>query len=301
MRLDSRIQREGLQTQQLFFIECWSSLTSLHSIDSDRVTYNNALNATIELLELYTHGDKHKAADKRSHVMTELLEILKSDLCFTDAGFKELTSQIISLCDNKDLKDHNSSPIEKKRFLISSLLTQLKEKILSNYRAIAIDALRDRLLGGEKHDTDTLGEIYSTTNLLISTLSTLGMPISECYLLSRNYLRERTDTFQNQFQSFTQKITAGERQITITLRLISERLYSLIEGAGQSFEFKNCRFEQIPSDKNNMVSVDIVVTAISFSAARQIAESELYGALDVIAYMMGRDEIKIEKNTEHLP
>lgn len=295
MRLDSRIERANLQTQQLFFIECWSSLTSLHSIDSDRVTYNNALNATIELLELYTHGEKHKAADKRSHVMTELLEIFRSDLCFTHVEFKEVTSQIISLCDNKDLRDHNTSPIEKKRLLISSLLTQFKEKILLSYRAVAIDVLRERILHGEKSDTDTLTEIYHTTNLLISTLLTLGMPISECYLLSRNYLRERTDTFENQFQSFTQKISAEESQITITLRLLSERLHSLIGSTGQSFEFKNCRFEQIPSDKNNMVSVDIVVNAISFSAARQIAESELYRALDVVAYMMGRDEIKIEK------
>lgn len=295
MRLDSRIQRDGLQTQQLFFIECWSSLTSLHSIDSDRVTYNNALNATNELLELYTHGDKHRAAEKRYHVMSELLDILKSDLCLSDAVFKELANQIRLLCDNKDLKDQNISPVEKKRYLVTSLLTQFKEKILSSYRTVAITVLREKLFNGEKQDADTLTSIYNTTNLLISTLLTLGMPISECYLLARNYLRERTDTFENQFQPFTQKITEEERSITISLKLISERLYSLIESSGQSFEFKNCRFEHIQSDKNNTVSVEIIVTAISFSAARQIAESELYRALDVIAYMMGRDEIKIDK------
>lgn len=148
MRLDFRIQRDGLQTQQLFFIECWSSLTSLHSIDSDRVTYNNALNATIELLELYSHGDKHRAADKRSHVMTELLEILKSDLCFKHEDFKEISSQILSLCDDRDLKDHNNSPVERKKYLISSLLTQFKEKILLNYRNVSIEVLRESLCQG---------------------------------------------------------------------------------------------------------------------------------------------------------
>ncbi|MFL9598542.1 hypothetical protein, partial [Aeromonas veronii] len=86
-----------MEPQQLFFIECWSSLCCLQSIDSDRVTYNNVLNATEELLELYAHGDKFRAVDKRRHVIQELLDILRTDPCLKNDVYKQVTQQILSI------------------------------------------------------------------------------------------------------------------------------------------------------------------------------------------------------------
>ncbi len=101
MRLDTRIDRTGLEPQQLFFIECWYSLCCLQSIDSDRVTYNNVLNATEELLELYAHGDRFRAVEKRRHVIQELLDILRSDICLSNDVFKNVAEQVLSICSDE--------------------------------------------------------------------------------------------------------------------------------------------------------------------------------------------------------
>lgn len=50
MRIDGRLNRAGLTTRQIFFIECWSNFCHKNSIDTDRVSYNNALSAMRELL-----------------------------------------------------------------------------------------------------------------------------------------------------------------------------------------------------------------------------------------------------------
>lgn len=49
MRIDVRLRRNGLSPRQLFFIECWGSLAHKESTDTDRVGFNNILNAINEL------------------------------------------------------------------------------------------------------------------------------------------------------------------------------------------------------------------------------------------------------------
>lgn len=79
MRVDQSLNRANLNQQQLFFIECWSSLTSRNNIDSDRVTYNNPLSSVTELIDIYALGDKFSADKKRIHATMELYELLKKD------------------------------------------------------------------------------------------------------------------------------------------------------------------------------------------------------------------------------
>lgn len=297
MRLDTRIDRAGLEPQQLFFIECWSSLCCLQSIDSDRVTYNNVLNATEELLELYAHGDKFRAVEKRYHIIQELLEILRTDPCLDKDVFKKITKQILSICgdDDKKLNVPNTSPIEKRKALICSLLNQLSSLVRTHYRDVSVGILRENLLSGPVDSDEVFGRIYSVTNSLISVLITLGMPTTECFSLVKNYLFNRDDSFDVSFDSLASKITLKLFLVKIKLTLANERLYLLVDEAGGDINFKNCVFSTIKNGVNNSIEVEIEVEAISFSAAKKKADTDLHKALDVIAYMMGRADIQIHK------
>jgi hypothetical protein len=296
MRLDIRIDRTGLEPQQLFFIECWSSLCCLQSIDSDRVTYNNVLNATEELLELYAHGDRFRAVEKRRHVIQELLDILRTDICLSNDAFKNVAQHVLSICnDEKKLTDANISPIEKRKALIFSLLNQLSSLVRKDYRNVAVEILREKLLTGAKNSDDAFGEIYNITNSLISVLITLGMPTSECYALVKNYLFKREDSFNNSFESLLSKIICEPFPVKITLTMTSESLCLLVDEAGGNISFKNCFFSIIQNGANNSIKVEVAVEAISFSAAKKKADADLHKALDVIAYMMGRGDIQIHK------
>ncbi len=296
MRLDIRIDRTDLEPQQLFFIECWSSLCCLQSIDSDRVTYNNVLNATEELLELYAHGDRFRAVEKRCHVIQELLDILRSDICLSDDAFKNVAQHVLSICsDEKKLNDANVSPIEKRKALIFSLLNQLSSLVRKNYRNVAVEILREKLLSGPKNSDDIFCEIYNITNSLISVLITLGMPTSECYSLVKNYLFERDNPFDVSFNSLLSKIICEPFPVKIKLTMTSKSLYLLVDEAGRNIRFKNCFFSIIQNGANNSIEVEVEVEAISFSAAKKKADADLHKALDVIAYMMGKNDIQIHK------
>ena len=297
MRLDTKIDRAGLEPQQLFFIECWSSLCCLQSIDSDRVTYNNVLNATEELLELYSHGEKFRAVDKRRHVIQELLDILRTDPCLKNELYKHVTQQILSICgsDEKKLNDPNSSPIEKKKALICSLLNQLSSLVRINYRDVSVGILRDSLLSGSIDSAEVFGKVYSVTNSLISVLNTLGMPTSECFFIVKSYLFNRENAFSVSFESLSCKITQKPFFVKIKLTMTSEKLYFLVDEAGGGINFKNCVFSTIQNGVNNAIGVEVEVEAISFCAAKKKADTDLHKALDVIAYMMGKDDIQIHK------
>ncbi len=296
MRLDIRIDRTGLEPQQLFFIECWYSLCCLQSIDSDRVTYNNVLNATEELLDLYALGDRFRAVEKRRHVIQELLDILRTDICLSNDAFKNVAHQVLSICsDEKKLNDANVSPVEKRKALIFSLLNQLSSLVRENYRNVAVEILREKLLSGPKNSDEAFSDIYSITNSLISVLITLGMPTSECYSLVKNYLYKRDEPFDVSFNSLLSKIVFEPFPVKIKLAMTSVKLYLLVDEAGGHISFKNCLFSVIKNGANNSIEVEVKVEAISFSSAKKRADSDLHKALDVIAYMMGRNDIQIHK------
>jgi len=53
MRIYSELNRTGLTSRQICFIECWGSLSHEDSLDTDRVSFNNILNSINEIKYLY--------------------------------------------------------------------------------------------------------------------------------------------------------------------------------------------------------------------------------------------------------
>ncbi|MBB1435727.1 hypothetical protein H5201_15775 [Pseudoalteromonas sp. SG43-6] len=305
MRIDKSLNRQGLLPQQLFFIECWSSLSSRNNIDSDRVTYNNPLNGINELLELYTLGEKYRASAKRRHIMTELLEMFDNDPVLKSEVFEDIPEQISSLFKSNESGIIDFKALEDRRKLIISFLTQLRSLVERQYINVSIEKLRLLLIANEQFGETVYDKIYQVTNMLLSSLLNTGMPLSECYLLYKHYLMKRRTlaagglqqdiNFEDSFNLFVEKINNEKEQVRVSLKLISQRLYSLIESSANTVKFQNCEFVLIEHPNRNTVAVNIVVEAASYSSARAIADTDLNNALDIIAYMMNRADIQIER------
>lgn len=304
MRVDQNLNRANLNQQQLFFIECWSSLTSRNNIDSDRVTYNNPLSSVTELIDIYALGDKFSADKKRIHATIELYELLKKDSTLKSNKFENVPTQIIGLFPKNDKGNINFSILEKNKTLVLSFLNQLKILLEKHYVSIVIENLANILINQDDFNEDVCSEIYYCTNMLIGTLLTMGMPLSECYMLYKNYLMKRQKevnglstniSFENSYKKLTEKLSQGNKKITISMKLVSKKLFSLIENTDESVRFQKCEFVLIDHPKKNNVAVNITVEAISFSAAHAKATLYLNNALAVISYMMNREEVSIEK------
>lgn len=304
MRVDKSLNRANLNPQQLFFIECWSSLTSRNNIDSDRVTYNNPLSSVTELIDIYLLGDKFSADKKRVHAATELYELLKKDITLKNNEFGGVPEQIIDLFPQSDTGEINFSMLEKNKTLVLSFLKQLRNLLEKKYVSIVIEKLKNLLIDQDDFNEDVCSKTYYYTNMLIGTLLTMGMPLSECYILYKNYLMKRQKevrgasidiSFEDSLKKLTDKISKGNQEITISMKLISKKLFSLIENTDESVHFQKCEFVLIEHPKKNNVAVNIKVEAISLSAAHAKATLYLNNALAVIAYMMNREEVSIEK------
>lgn len=305
MRIDKHLNRQGLTSRQLFFIECWSSLANRNNIDTDRATFNNPLNGIVELLDLYKSGDKYRAAQKRCHVAIELFEIIENDICLRAPEFNEIPNQILSLFKLNPSGQRDLRNLEEKNTLVVSFLRQLKILIEEHYVESSVNILRERLAAANDINEAEGDELYQITNMLMSTLLTIGMPLSECYLLYKNFLMKRlrkqpdgTESlieFTDCFDAFVGKINNSNQRMRVSLKLISQRLYTLIESSDDRTNFQNCEFILIEHRKRNTVAVNIEVEAISYSAARAKADVDLNNALDIIAYMMNRSDIQVEK------
>ncbi|MEZ9341733.1 hypothetical protein AB4165_04040 [Vibrio cyclitrophicus] len=290
MRIFNEINR-NVERQQLFFIECWASMSNVRSLDSDRVSYNNTLNSVLEMLELFSFGNKHRASEKRRHVVEELQEFLAQDTTLASSQFKgipKLISNIIS---------EHGEPIENQSALVISLLQELENLLVNHYREVAISELSALLANGADSSEDALAAIHSKANSLLSHLVTLGMPTSECYLLCRNYLKKRDDRtpFSDAFNEFASKVTVAHQPYQVQLLLDNKSLHELLSRTSVS-TLGECAFtvsEREENSRSYKVQVEINVEAISFSAARQIAEKRLLHALDLFSYFLGKNEIKI--------
>lgn len=314
MRLDRRLHRERLTERQLFFVECWASLSHKSNIDSDRVTFNNPLNSINELLELYEHRDRFNAPKKRQLVMREFLELLDLDLVLNRPVFEGIPAKIISLClPETKIDDVNTSPLERRRKLVISFLRSLRDLVSNHYREEALQVLSDLLEQQGELSVSEKDQIYFVTNSIISVLLSLGMPLGECYLLYRNFLqsiketrdnqRENFSNFEDAFEAFKQKLTRPEQQYRVSLKLESQRLHNLISrhGGNPSISFRNCELVPIPHQKRNKVAANLIVDAISEMSARRRSEEELFNSIDVIAYMMKNPRIEIEKEYQAGP
>ncbi|EMH4109481.1 hypothetical protein I5L21_15195 [Serratia liquefaciens] len=300
MRIDGRLNKEGLTARQLFFIECWSNFCHKNSLDTDRVTYSNALSAMQELLFLYGMEDKFHADKKRCRVIEELLDILEHDRCLNDEVFRGIPVQILSLCPRDILNDRTKSPVELRPRLMKSLCGQLISLISTYYVPHAFEHLAQQLFAADEMNDDDAQAIHGLTNSIMSVLLTQGMTLTECYLLYINLFRNGDRSglggFRAQFDSFRQKLITPLEDVTVRMYIVSEKLYALLSANGPALDFNNCHFQTLIDGRTrNTISVDILTQSMSDASARNGAGQMLRESLDVIAYMVGKGDITIQK------
>nr|WP_241390085.1 hypothetical protein [Serratia proteamaculans]ULG15044.1 hypothetical protein 149p2_00068 [Serratia proteamaculans] len=293
MRIDIRLKRTGLNLRQIFFIECWGSLAHKESTDTDRVSFNNILNAINELLSLFPQGNKFKGQDKRRRAAQELLELLKDDVVLADARFENIPAQLSSMLDAKNAwSDKERSPVEKYQGVMESLFTQLKLTLEEHYLPAGLQRLRAELdKEGVPSDQD-YACIVSLCNNIMSFLLTLGMPLAECSLLYSRILMNDQRNFDNRFASWAEKVNVRSQRYTVSLVMENDKFYDMLQQAGAETVFNGCRYIPFIGDKGRRsVRAEIEVEAVSVLAARVKADFVLKDSLDVVAYMLGRGQI----------
>lgn len=291
MRIFSEINRDNLEAQQLFFVECWASMSHERCLDSDRVSYNNILNASTELLELYSFGDKHRATEKRRHVVDELNTYLKQDTVLCNPVFKNIPDLLKDI-----LSTTHPEPVENQKGLMMSLLQELKQLLILHYREIAVEELRVLLANGAQSDETALESIFTKANALLSHLITLGMPTTETYPLCQNYLikRQNETQFLDAFDQFSAKLTIPFSAYKVSLRFNHRPMYELLSKASVT-TFGECQFSIIPQEDDaryHFVQVVVEVEAISHRAALIMAENSFLQALDLFSYFLGKHDIR---------
>lgn len=294
MRIDTRLERQGLTPQQIFFIECWGNLSHKDSIDTDRVSFNNVLNALNEIKFLYSLGHKFSGAEKRSRAAEELLEHLEVDVVLQAPVFKNVVNEIkVLLGTREQLKDSGQSVIEKKIRLMESFFKQLENKLQINYIPIAVELTEDAL-SSVSSPTDTEYEkIANLCNSMISMLLTLGMPLSECYLIYQRTLLGRDGVdFNTRINSWKEKILSPIKKYIVKLTVENDRLYEMLIADSPPLIFNECKFMPFLTAKNRKAThIEIVTNAISVLAARNMADALLMESLDVITYMLGKSVV----------
>ncbi|MBN3218543.1 hypothetical protein [Pectobacterium polaris] len=297
MRIDTRLDRDGLIVRQLFFIECWANLSHKNSIDTDRVGFNNVLNSLQEIDFLYEFGNKYGGEKKRERAVSEFLEILIQDELLNDSIFLSLNMKITSLFTKLGLiKDPNKSPVEKQKKLFQSLCKQLRLIIENDYVDLAADKIKSIVEKSETPSDDELMKLYNKINNLMSVLLTKGMPLTECYLLYNNILlKNDKGDFDERYQSWRNKISQKPSNHTVMFILENDVLHDLLSGNDQPIAFNDCQFKIIDTEKGKKyIQVKIDTKAITQLSARIKADQILVESLDVIAYMIGKGKIEIK-------
>ena len=295
MRVDNRLVRGGLTTRQIFFIECWASLSHKDSIDTDRVNYNNILNALNELIYLYSFNTKYKAIEKRARAAEELLGLLKSDLVLKQPIFEHIAQNIEELLVSSDaLSDSGRSIIEKKSYLMESLFTELSEVIEKSYISESLTLLEQSINDSAEPTDDDLGKISALCNGIMSIRLTQGMPLSECSLLySRILLGKKIPEFNERFDSWRKKILSSIQDYIVKLTIENDKLHDLLLTDSTAIEFNGCSY--VPYTKINTskkaTTIEIKTRSVSVLSARMKADTILMQSLDVIAYMIGNSVI----------
>lgn len=297
MRVDPRLSyadRDNLTLRQLFFIECWGSLSHKESSDTDRVSFNNILNAINELLDLIKQGNKFKGPEKRVRASEELLEILKDDPALQQNLCGELPHQIKKMLDSKNAwSDKSRSPVEKLQGLMKSLFIELRQTIQAEYLKVSIKLLSDSINKDSPVTDEDYSLISKICNNMMSVLLTLGMPLSECYLIYVRSLQKTDASFEERFESWANKVNVKKQVYLVKLRLESDRLYDMLSTTDNGLKFNGCHYTpEIQKDKKGAL-VKIEVKTISVLAARSKADFILKDSLDVVSYMAGNSQIDI--------
>ncbi|MEG0057684.1 hypothetical protein [Hafnia sp.] len=293
MRIDSRLKRNGLTLRQLFFIECWGSLAHKESTDTDRVSFNNILNAINEILSLFPLGNEYSGQDKRQRAAQELFELLKEDTVLTDVRFESIPAQLKEMLESKNAwSDKTRSPVEKKQGLMESLFTQLKVTLEEYYLTVSLERLHIELDKEAPPTDQDFALIASLCNNIMSFLLTLGMPLTECFLWYSRILMNDKNNFETRYVSWADKVCVTSQQFIVTLVMENDKLYEMLLLAGKDTVFNYCRYVPFISQKNVRSARAIIkVDAVSVLAAKTKADYLLKDSLDVVAYMLGRGQV----------
>ncbi|WP_350304067.1 hypothetical protein [Photorhabdus viridis] len=127
----------------------------------------------------------------------------------------------------------------------------------------------------------------------MSFLLTLGMPLTECSLLYTRILMNKKSNFDDRFASWAEKINVRSQRYTVSLIMENDKLYDMLQQAGDETIFNGCRYVPFISSKGGVRSAraEIEVQAVSVLAARIMADFVIKDSLDVVAYMLGRGQI----------
>lgn len=296
MRLDNRLVREGLTTRQIFFIECWASLSHKESIDTDRVSYNNALNALRELMYLYRYKTKFKAVEKRMRAAEELFGLLESDRVLRSIAFQGVPDEIKKLLVSTNvLKDPLKSVVEKNYSLMESLIVQLTVMLKDFYINESLILLEEKLAPETEPTDQDLDDILSISNGIMSFMLTLGMPLAECYLLyTRILMGKSLPDFSSRYISWKEKILSPEQKYTVTLIIENDKLHDMLLADSPPVQFNGCTYTPYTKLKGKKATrIEIQTSGMSVLTARMRADVILMESLDVIAYMIGNSVINI--------
>lgn len=299
MRIDTRLNRQGLTTRQLFFIECWGSQCHRESIDTDRVSFNNVLNALHELMFLYKFEEKFNAVEKRKRATTELVELLQTDVVLQSDKFQGIPQQLLTLLEDKTIiGDSGRSPVEKRPKLIESLFRQLIDCLQQEYVPELLVLLQVELQKQGVPLDEEYAAIAHLSNSLMSFLLTLGMPLSEFYLLyTRILLGREKEAFSLRFCSWAEKLTSPKSKYTVTLAIDNDKLHDLLVASTPPLNFNGCIFNPFTTTKGKKAtSIDITTNAISVLSARSKADHILMESLDVVAYILGNSPVTVQNS-----
>ncbi|UAN63369.1 hypothetical protein [Serratia sp. JSRIV006] len=299
MRIDNRLNRNGLAPRELFFIECWGSLSHKESIDTDRASFNNILYSMLEMKTLFSQGDKFKGKDKRRRSAKELLDILKDDPVLLQPCFEGIPKQIEQLLDhNGAWEDTARSPVEKQQGLMGSLFVELSKLLEKHYIEEAIELLGTELKKQNLPTNSDYALIVKICNNIMSFLLTAGMPLSECFIHYARILMNHDRTFEHRFTSWASKINVREDKFIVTLRIENEKLFDMLSTSEGDTKFNGCLYSPITIGNNNVRGTKITVetNAISVLSARVKAERILKESLDVLGYMCGRSQLIVQRN-----
>lgn len=293
MRIDKRLQRQGLTTRQICFIECWGSLSHEDSLDTDRVSFNNILNAINEILALYPQGRMYKGVKKRLQAAEELVHILKEDAALGDPVFQGIPARILHLLDYKDAwTDTGRSPVEQSKGFIQNIFMELRSLLLEHYIPVNVALLQQEIAKTTPVQQQDLACIVSVCNNIMSFMLTAGIPLGECSLIYSRILLDRQRTFSNRLSSWTRKVNISEQSFTVAFTLESDKLYDMLTVADTPTVFNGCVYTPLVNGHGRKaMRVDVSVKAYSFLAAKETADIRLRDSLDVVAYMLGSGKI----------
>lgn len=243
-------------------------------------------------------GNRFSAEKKRERATTELLSILKTDKCLATPPFLDTSESIISLFTPYNIiKDPTKSPVEQKKTLFKSLCNELRVKADEYYIPKSLEYIENEITKSSEPNDDELSQLLSLTNNLMSVMLTNGIPLTECFLLYNNILiRSDKGSFKERFDSLKSNLTQQNKDYDVRFKLENDELFNLLSGDNSGQSFNDCLFTPREKEKGKrFITAHIIISGTSLFCARNKAEQKLLDALDVIAYMVGKNNIKIQK------